>query len=147
MRLPQDKTIKTICNVLKRHKEVLFAYVFGSYAKGNAGPLSDIDVAVYFKRGDSKDERNSLRYNIKDDVETALKMPDKVDVVPLNDAQPLLEREVVYEGKIIYNTDDGARAHYEAGAIGRWLDWKWYDDQFNKAIVSQFGKPIEPYAF
>lgn len=135
---------KKIADVFKKYP-VVFAYVFGSYAKGTVGPLSDIDIAVYFRHGLSKDKRSSLRYDIKGDIEAALKAPDKVDVIPLNDAQPLLEREVVYEGKIIYNKDDDVRAHYEAGAIGRWLDWKWYDDQFNTAIEKRLGKPVKPY--
>lgn len=144
--LNYKRKIKEIDKILEKYP-VLFAYVFGSQAKGSIGPLSDLDIAVFFKPFLSKEKRNSLRYDIKDDLEKALKALDKVDVMPLNDAQPFLEYEVVYKGKIIYNKDDGARAHYEAGAIGRWLDWKYYDDQFNKAIVSQFGKPIKPYAF
>ncbi|MBI2459336.1 MAG: nucleotidyltransferase domain-containing protein [Parcubacteria group bacterium] len=141
----QDKNIKSISNILKKRQEVSFAYLFGSQAKGKAGPLSDLDIAVFFNHKVSKDERNSIRYDIKDEIEIALEMPDKVDVIPLNDAQPLLEREVVYKGKIIYNKDDEARAHYEAGAIGRWLDWKWYDDQFGKAIMKNLEKPVKPY--
>ncbi len=112
---------------------VIFGYIFGSFAKGKTGPLSDLDIAVYFDKSvATEDDYQNLRYAIKDDLEIKLKMPEKIDVVPLNIAQPLLEREVVYKGKLIYNKNDGARAHYEAGAIGRWLDWKWYQDQYDK---------------
>ncbi len=31
---------------LRRHPRVLVAYLFGSTARGRAGPLSDVDVAV-----------------------------------------------------------------------------------------------------
>lgn len=133
-----------IQKILKKYP-VVFAYVFGSQAKGKIGLMSDIDIAVFFNPEISEEKQGSLRYKIQNDIEIALNMPEKVDIVPLNHAQPLLEREIVYKGKIIYNQDDGQRAHYEASAIGRWLDWQWYDDQYNQAIIKGFGKPIKSY--
>lgn len=133
-----------INKILKNHP-VIFAYIFGSRAKNKVGPMSDLDIAVYFKNQLSENEQTRLRYKIQSDIETALNMPEKIDIVPLNTAQPLLEREVVYNGQIIYNKNNAQRAHYEAGAIGRWLDWKWYDDQYDKSIIKSFGKPIKEY--
>lgn len=133
-----------IQKILKKYP-VVFAYIFGSHAKGKTGPMSDIDIAVFFRPKISEEKQRKLRYKIQNDIEIALSMPEKIDIVPLNNAQPLLEREVVYDGKIIYNQDDAKRAHYEAGAIGRWLDWQWYDDQYNEAIIKGFGKPIAGY--
>ncbi len=37
-----------IPEVFRRHPEVVAAYLFGSYAKGEAGPLSDVDIAYLF---------------------------------------------------------------------------------------------------
>ena len=39
---------------LEKTKAVKFAYLFGSQARENTGPLSDIDIAVYV------DKRNNL---------------------------------------------------------------------------------------
>jgi predicted nucleotidyltransferase len=116
------------------------AYLFGSAAKRRTGPLSDLDIAVLFNYSVPEKQQQRLRYDIQNQIGAKLKMYEKVDVVPLNLAQPLLEREVVYDGKIIYNKNDAIRAHYEATAIGRWLDWKWYDDQFDRAILERLGK-------
>lgn len=124
---------------------ILFAYLFGSQARKKISALSNIDIAVYFDKKISRNERFKLRYDIQDEIEAKLKVQEKVDIIPLNDATPLLEREIVYKGKPIYSKAEAERVHYEAGAIGRWLDWKWYEDQFNKAIEKQFLKPIEAY--
>lgn len=139
--MPYQSKIK---KVLQKYP-ILFAYLFGSQVLGKTGPLSDIDIAVFFIQGLSKKERDSLSSDIQDELEKELKMPEKIDVVSLNDSQPLLEREVVYKGKLIYCKDAAQKAHYEAGAMGRWLDWKWYEDKFNQAIEKQFLKPIKPY--
>ena len=124
---------------------VIFAYIFGSFAKGQINLLSDIDIAVYFDEKINVEERLKFRYDIQDEIKIKLKNKKEIDIVSLNDAKPLLEREVVYNGKIIYSKSEAKRTHYEANAIGRWLDWKWYEDQFNKAIEEQFLKPVKPY--
>lgn len=130
--------------IFRKHK-VVFAYLFGSRAKGKIGRLSDLDIAVYFEPSVSSEERQKMRFRIEEEVERKLNFPEKVDVIPLNDAQPLLEKEVVYNGKIIYCKDGAKKAHYEARAISRWLDWKYYEDKLNRAIIKEMGKPIESY--
>lgn len=39
---------------LIRIPQVKFAYVFGSHARGDVGPLSDIDIAVFLGRSGVK---------------------------------------------------------------------------------------------
>lgn len=126
---------------------VLFAYVFGSYTREKIGALSDIDIAVYFDREINKEKRFKLRYDIQDEIEVNFKAQGKIDVISLNDADPFLEKEVVYNGKVLYVKDNDIRKHYEANAIGRWLDWKWYDEQFIQSIKKKFGKPIKSYSY
>jgi len=121
---------------------IVFAYVFGSYAKERSGLLSDFDIAIFINPKIEINKRDKIRFDIKDDIEKFLK---KTDVVVLNEAEPFLEKEVVYDGKVLYAKDDNARRHYEANAIGRWLDWEYYDKQFIQSIKENFGKPIKIY--
>jgi predicted nucleotidyltransferase len=39
--------IRRARGVLEGHPDVHDAYLFGSHARGTAGPLSDVDLAVY----------------------------------------------------------------------------------------------------
>jgi uncharacterized protein len=55
---------------LRSDEDVVFAYLFGSLAKGKAGPLSDVDIAVY----------------CREDVSLAEK---KLDLHPLNPVNPV----------------------------------------------------------
>ena len=42
-----DSERELICGVLRRHQEVMSAKIFGSRAKGNSQPASDIDLALW----------------------------------------------------------------------------------------------------
>ena len=47
---------------------VVFAYLFGSLAKGSEGSLSDVDMALYLIPHLSKSERFDLRLRIPDSL-------------------------------------------------------------------------------
>lgn len=137
-----DKLLPKIKKALRKYPLVL-VYVFGSYAKRQVGPLSDLDLAVYFDVKEVKPKNTQqLSDDIKEELEIALGMREKVDVVALGDIPPLLEKEIVYQGKLIINKNDNIRARYESAAVGRWLDWKWYQDQFDQAIEKELGTKV-----
>lgn len=132
---------KKLAPIFKKYP-VICAYLFGSRATGKTRAISDFDIAIFFDWKMDKKKRGGIAYDIKEEIEKQLKAYKNVDIVPLNDAQPLLEHEVVYKGKRIYSGDDGARAHYEARAISRWLDWKFHQDKHDKAVKERMGKPV-----
>ncbi len=129
---------------------VLFAYLFGSYATGKTTARSDIDIAFFFDYSIPEREYRA----IKNEIEEALRK--QLNIVSNQEAHTQilnnlyeknipLEYEIVYNGKLFYIKDDGARAHYEACAIRRACDWKPRQERFNKAILENINKPIEPY--
>lgn len=130
-----DKNIKTINNVLRQHKEVSFAYLFGSYAKGNVGPLSDIDIAVYFSRNIFRNDYFDLRIKIMGELIDMLKRND-VDFVVLNEAPPLLGHRILKEGKLIFCQDKKENLDYEVRAVLNYLDWKPYLEKYTKEVFS-----------
>jgi predicted nucleotidyltransferase len=48
-RLPKniEERLPEAYEYLRADKDILFAYLFGSLARKKAGPLSDVDIAVY----------------------------------------------------------------------------------------------------
>lgn len=130
---------KKITEILKKYP-VLFAYVFGSQAKGNAGPLSDLDIAVFFKPSVNQKEQDSALSEIEIAIKELFSKINKIDLIVLNETKyltPLLEKEIVYDGKVIYSKDENARAHFESLAIGEWLDWEPYQKAYDKAILTK----------
>ena len=81
-------TINKCKDVLMKYEDIIFAYIFGSYAKGNIRKDSDIDIAIYLK-----DSIGSYKYlDMKMKLSEALKR--EVDLVILNNAIPLLRYEI-----------------------------------------------------
>lgn len=130
------KVINPVLAEIFSNYPVEFGYIFGSHASGEAGPLSDLDIAVYLDYQLPEPAQEEVIEDIRADIEKAFQMPDKVDVILLNqELPPFLERNVVYDGKLMYIKNDIARTYYEADVIKRWLDWQPYHERYMNEIL------------
>lgn len=100
---------------------VVFASVFGSQASGSAGPLSDIDVAVWLDPDLGARERLDARLRLLAAAEAILG-DASVDLVILNDAPPLLQNRAGRRRLQLVDRDPRARVRLEADALVRYLD-------------------------
>jgi predicted nucleotidyltransferase len=102
--------------------EILEAYLFGSTACGSAQAHSDVDVAVFLR--DPRPPGSAFGYSA--DLTAAL-MHDlgtnRVDVVILNDAPPLLYHRVLRDGVRILSRDLRATTTREGQALSRYCDF------------------------
>jgi predicted nucleotidyltransferase len=96
---------------------VVAALLFGSQATGRAGPLSDIDVAVWLDPELDSDARLEMRLRLS----AAL---GDVDLVVLNDASPLLIQRARQSGTVLIDRDPRARVRLETRALIEYLDTK-----------------------
>lgn len=83
--------LRRLRRVLVTRPGVRFAFLFGSTARGDSGPLSDVDIAVYHDPA-----IEDLRWLLADLVEAS--GTDRVDLVALNSAGPLLRQRVFRDG-------------------------------------------------
>jgi uncharacterized protein YutE (UPF0331/DUF86 family)/predicted nucleotidyltransferase len=105
-----------------RERGVSVAYLFGSQASGRTWPESDVDVAVLF--GPTVEPREYF------DRQLALMVAlfgifrtDRVDVVVLNTAPPVLKyRGVVRGGRVLYEADRRQRLAFEVRAFHEFAD-------------------------
>ncbi len=89
--------------VLGKYPEFVFAYLFGSLARGNGWKMSDVDLAVYVKRPSSFSFSQKLQFH--GDCCRVLGRND-VDVVVLNQTRNLLLLEqIIRDGEIVLNRD------------------------------------------
>ncbi|MEL9991381.1 MAG: nucleotidyltransferase domain-containing protein [Thermoproteus sp.] len=96
---------------------VVFAYLFGSRARGTAREDSDWDVAAYFGRDVTVLEEVALEEELSDALGV------EVNVVAL-DAAPLdLIYTVLNSGVPIYSKDEDRRRSWEIEAYLEYLDW------------------------
>jgi len=128
----KPETKRQLARIFKKQK-VVFAYLFGSQAKGTAGSLSDIDIAVYFDEEVADDDRFDLRLKVLGEL-TDLYKTDQVDLVVLNDAPPLLAHRILKEGLRIFSDNEKMRLEYEVKAVLKYLDWKPYLDKYTQEV-------------
>jgi len=108
--------IRQICKKFR----VTTLILFGSQAKAEADAKSDIDVAVLFENNDFSAERERiLFYDL-----VRLFQTDRVDLVVLNRASPLLMKEVAIFGTPLYEKKRGIFDEFQIKAIKKYLDSK-----------------------
>ncbi len=90
--------IERIKEYLEAQEDVLFAFLFGSYAEGRAGRLSDVDIAIYLQKEDGEREEE-----IWWEIEKRVKK--EVDLLVLNRAKPLVAWSAIKRGKLLTMKD------------------------------------------
>jgi len=117
---------KILKEYFKTHPEVEVAYVFGSLSQGKINPLSDIDIALLIDRNKIKEETYPYGYKaeILADLVQLLKT-NNVDLVLLNEANPLLRHRILYFGKVIYSRDERKRIKFQIDTINKYNDYKY----------------------
>jgi len=118
--LPLDQLRDRIARALERRPEVLEAYLFGSCATGKAQPHSDVDVAVYVSR--IPDAPFGLEAELATELIAALG-ENRVDVVLLNRAPPLLYHRVLRDGIRLLSRDPAGTTAREGQALSRYCDY------------------------
>ncbi|MBU1966561.1 MAG: nucleotidyltransferase domain-containing protein [Proteobacteria bacterium] len=121
--------------ILEKEKRVKFAYLFGSRARGQAGPLSDTDIAVYLDR---RINHGEYRLKLMEKLAKFLKN-DRLDLVVLNQAPPLLRHEIVKYGRIL-KEDALRRIPFEAEVIRECLDTAYLRQVQRVALVENIRK-------
>lgn len=95
--LQRDLVVVKLKEILSKHPSIKLAYVFGSYARGCAKPLSDLDIAVLT-------ENLGVILDISAEISRALNIDeDRVSIVDMKFLDPLLILKIIEEGVEIVN--------------------------------------------
>lgn len=124
--------IKILQQYFSKRRDIAFAFLFGSGAKGKMRKESDLDIAVYFQpERDLEWEEFDKTYKNENrmalDLERLLKR--EVDLIVLNRAKAILADEILRKGNPIVIKDRGIFLDYfciisdEAEDMRNWLDF------------------------
>jgi predicted nucleotidyltransferase len=100
--------------------------VFGSSVTGRRGPDSDLDLALL---GDAPLDLVAVTTDV-----IRLLQTDRVDVVDLRRASPLLAMEVARHGRLVYERTPGMHIEFISLAVRRYIDTKKLRDAQKDAI-------------
>ena len=103
------------------HRDVEFAYIFGSYGIEKETPMSDVDIAVSLKQIVPQDRYFDLRLEFMSDIVQILKT-NEVDVIILNNADLILAYHTVSSRKLLFERDPAIRIVYETRILDRYFD-------------------------
>ena len=123
---------------------IVLAYLFGSYAVGAPSALSDVDIAILLAPNVPREKY--LDYRVKYISLTArLLHDDRVDVIVLNAAPPLLAHQAI-KGKALFERSPEARVKFEVDTQRKYLDLKSFyaiDAAYTRQRIleGRFGKP------
>ena len=101
------------------HEGIAAAYLFGSVARGTAGPGSDVDVAVLYEVNPPA-TLEGLPLDVEGELERTLGLP--VQVVLLNASPPDLVHHVLRDARLLLDRNPAARIEFEVRARNEFFD-------------------------
>ena len=102
--------------------DVEAAWVFGSVARGTAGPMSDVDIAILPASGVAADAVWDLRLDLMSRLPGVLGVQE-VDVVALPEAGAVLAHRAAIEGVRVFGESSRAAAEAEIAAMADYCDF------------------------
>jgi predicted nucleotidyltransferase len=118
-----------LAEALQSWPGVRLAVLFGSAARGEAAPSSDLDVGVLFDPG--RETAGAL------EVALARAAGRHVDLVRLDAAPPLLRFEIARDGRVLLERAPHAWPDFRARAMTDWWDWAPTARLLNRAAVER----------
>jgi uncharacterized protein len=118
----REAIIEGLRAALSRRPEIREAYLFGSWARGEAQARSDVDVAVYVDEADLPATPFGYDAELSAELMAAL-ATDRVDVVLLASAPPLLYHRVLRDGVRLLARDLRETTVREGRALSRYCDY------------------------
>lgn len=112
------KTIKKIQEILAKQPDVLAVYLFGSAARGQAHPKSDLDIGVVVSSAKGIDYG---KLSVSLDQAVAGREVD-LRIVTLKDTSPVFLYNLIKENLCLYARSDGERVRFETGALRQFYD-------------------------
>jgi predicted nucleotidyltransferase len=114
---------------LFQRPEVRLVILFGSHASGGVHRRSDLDLAIL-----AQEPLDMV--GVTAEIMTLLHL-NNVDVVDLRRASPLLAREIVRQGVVLYEREPGTYAQFVSLTIRRYADTRKFREA-QRLAVQQF---------
>lgn len=125
-----DDALPMVEGVVAQAPGVAAAYVFGSVARGESRPESDVDVGVLYT-----EQPPATLQGVVGDLRRVLQraLGREVDLVVLNDAPPDLVHRVLRDGVLVCDRDRPTRLAFEVKSRNAYWDVLPFLERYRRA--------------
>ncbi|MCS7279268.1 MAG: nucleotidyltransferase domain-containing protein [Thermodesulfobacteriaceae bacterium] len=109
-----------LAEALEKQEDIVFAYLFGSFAKEKTHSQSDLDIAVYLK-GDFKKDFKERKLELIGLI-LEITRANQIDLLILNETSPLVIHSVLKTGKLLFSKDEEERIGFIVKNLNEYLD-------------------------
>ena len=134
--MPRMELEERLRQVAVSWPEIRLAVLFGSMARGEGRPSSDVDIGLIL-------EPYSAEVRFRVDARLGRAAGREVDTVLLDDAPPLLRFEVSRDGILLFEREEGLWTAFQAKAMVDWWDWAPTARKIQKAIIEGLRERVE----
>jgi predicted nucleotidyltransferase len=127
-------------DILLECENIVFAYIFGSFAQGNAGADSDIDVAIYLAAEIEIETYLDLKVRLAEGCKR------EVDLVILNEANPFLRYEIQRNNILLFSRDKTLETHYKVKTLFEYSDVKKYLDLHYSKTIKRLKEEVRSHS-
>ena len=120
-----DEILSRLRSFFETREEILLAYLFGSLARGESGPTSDIDIAVLLRREIPVESLSDVYQTLYVGIYEALGT-ERFDLILLNGASLTLKFEIISQGKLIYARNDLILNDFEMNVLRQYQDTAYF---------------------
>lgn len=115
--------------------ELKLAVLFGSTARGEERPGSDVDLGLLLEPYNP-----SLRFEAEAQMGRAAGRP--VHVVLLDEAPPLLRFEIARDGVLLLEREEGLWTRFKVKAMIDWWDWAPIARKINAGVIRRLKERV-----
>ncbi len=127
----KQRIIKEMASRIKKRKNIIFAYIFGSFVRDDE--FSDIDIGIFCKKLENIDPL-SFEFELEKDINSITKFP--VDVRIINHAPVSFVFAVIKEGLLVKDEDPNKRADFEGMIFKKYADFAIYRKRYLREVLN-----------
>jgi len=126
----KEKITKSITSYIQKRKEIITAYLFGSYVSGQH--FGDIDIGLFVRN----EPEDLLGYEFELEIKLEQLVKFSVDVRVLNSAPINFTQNVIRQGIIIIDNEPNIRADFESYILRKYFDFAPFRQQYLAEVVN-----------
>ena len=143
-----EKLKEDLVHIFQTKEDIILAYLFGSYLRGKIGGRHDIDIAILIEPifFNTLQKGQTYRYEAELVAELMrLLKHNRVDLVILNKATPLLAYEVIHNGILLLSKEKDQKIKFEIFSLKRHADTKRLRDIKRIYMNERITKGLDAY--